>query len=171
MSAVASGGVEAVPFAIETNLRRVLETAKQAGLWILGSSEHQGPRLRMKEDDVLAVIRELNAVYVQQERSFRIIQVAGGFQFATMPEFAEWLGRMVKEKAKRKLSQATIETLSVIAYKQPATMPEIQEIRGVSCAGVTSVQPGGAFTLRGTGAAPRARGERTRRAASAARIS
>ena len=99
---------------------------------ILGSSENTGPRLRMKEDEVLGIIRELNGEYVHAGKSFRIIQVAGGFQFATMPDFAEWLGRMVKEKAKRKLSQATLETLSVIAYKQPVTKPEIEAIRGVN---------------------------------------
>jgi len=99
---------------------------------IMKSSENAGPRLRMKEDEVLTVIRELNSEYVHAGRSFRIIQVAGGFQFATMPDFAEWLGRMVKEKAKRKLTQAVIETLSVIAYKQPVTKPEVEAIRGVN---------------------------------------
>jgi segregation and condensation protein B len=99
---------------------------------ILSSSENAGPRLRVNEDEVFGYIRDLNAEYVHAGRSFRIIQVAGGFQFATMPEFAEWLGRMVKEKAKRKLSQATLETLSVIAYKQPVTKPEIEAIRGVN---------------------------------------
>ncbi|MBI1804617.1 MAG: SMC-Scp complex subunit ScpB [Ignavibacteriae bacterium] len=99
---------------------------------ILKSAENSGPRIRMKEDEVVNTIRELNGEYVQAGRSFRIIQVAGGFQFATMPEFAEWLGRMVKEKARRKLSQAVIETLSVIAYKQPITKPEIEAIRGVN---------------------------------------
>ncbi len=99
---------------------------------ILGSPEHEGPRFRMREEEVLAIIRELNAEYVQLGRSFRIIQLAGGYQFATMPEFAEWLGRMVKEKAKRKLTAATLETLSVIAYKQPVTKPEIEAIRGVN---------------------------------------
>ena len=105
--------VEALLFASDEPLtiRQIIE--------ILGSSENQGPRLRMKEDEVLGIIRELNSENVQTGRSFRIIQVAGGFQYATMPDFAEWLGRMVKEKAKRKLSQATIETLSVIAYRQP----------------------------------------------------
>src|SRR5689334_20890274 len=88
---------------------------------ILGSAESGGPRIRMREDDILGTIRELNAEYVREHRSFRIIQIAGGFQYATMPEFAEWLGRMIKERAKRKLTQATIETLSVIAYKQPVT--------------------------------------------------
>jgi len=99
---------------------------------ILKSAENSGPRIRMKDDEILSIIRDLNSEYVQAGRSFRIIQVAGGFQFATMPEFAEWLGRMVKEKAKRKLSQAVIETLSVLAYKQPITKPEIEAIRGVS---------------------------------------
>src|SRR6059036_226697 len=65
---------------------------------ILGSSEHAGLRLRVKEEEILTIIRELNAEYVRAGRSFRIIQIAGGFQFATMPDFAEWLGRMVKEK-------------------------------------------------------------------------
>jgi segregation and condensation protein B len=99
---------------------------------ILWSSDVNVPRFRVKEEEVLSIIRELNAEYVQTSRSFRIIQVAGGFQFATMPEFAEWLGRMVKEKARRKLTQATLETLSVIAYKQPVTKPEIEAIRGVN---------------------------------------
>lgn len=118
--------VEAIVFASDEPLttRQIID--------ILGSSEHAGPRLRIKEDELFGIIRELNAEYVQTRRSFRIIQVAGGFQFATMPEFAEWLGRMVKEKAKRKLTQATIETLSVIAYKQPVTKPEVEAIRGVN---------------------------------------
>ena len=118
--------IEALIFASDEplTLRQIMD--------ILGSSEHSGPRIRMKEEEVLGVIRELNGTYVQAGRSFRIIQVAGGFQYATMPEFAEWLGRMVKEKSKRKLSQATIETLSVIAYKQPVTKPEVEAIRGVN---------------------------------------
>lgn len=106
-------------------------TAKQI-IEILGSSETAAPRIRLKEDELFGIIRELNSEYVQTRRSYRITQVAGGFQFATMPEFAEWLGRMVKEKARRKLSQAVLETLSVIAYKQPVTKPEIEAIRGVN---------------------------------------
>src|SRR5258708_2634949 len=98
---------------------------------ILWSPEEAGPRLRVKEEEVVGVIRELNGEYVRAGRSFRIIQVAGGFQFATMPEFAEWLGRVAKEKARRKLAEATLEKRSVAAYKHPATQPEIEAIRGV----------------------------------------
>ncbi len=99
---------------------------------ILKSSEEIQLRIKINDDEVLNIIRELNNEYVQARRSFRITQVAGGFQFATMPEFADWLGLLVKEKAKRKLSQSALETLAVIAYKQPVTKPEIEAIRGVA---------------------------------------
>lgn len=118
--------VEALIFASDEPLtgRQIMD--------ILASPDNLGPRLRVKEDEILGYIRELNGEYVHAGRSFRITQVAGGYQFATMPPFAEWLGRMVKEKARRKLTQATLETLSVIAYKQPVTKPEIEAIRGVN---------------------------------------
>src|SRR5206468_7995967 len=68
----------------------------------------------------------------ETNRAFRIVKVAGGYQFSTLPKFAYWLGRMVKERSKRKLSQAALESLAVIAYKQPVTKPEIEAIRGVN---------------------------------------
>jgi segregation and condensation protein B len=122
---------------------------------ILGSAEQGSPRMRLKEEEVIGIIRTLNSEYVQSGRSFRITQVAGGFQFATMPEFAEWLGRMVKEKAKRKLSQATLETLSVIAYKQPVTKPEIEAIRGVNADyAIQRLMERGMITIVGRAASP-----------------
>ncbi len=122
---------------------------------IFGSAENAGPRMRIREEEVLACIRELNAGYVQAGRSFRIITVAGGYQFATMPDFAEWLGRMVKEKAKRKLSPATLETLSVIAYKQPVTKPEIEAIRGVNADyAIHKLMERGLVTIVGRAASP-----------------
>lgn len=120
---------------------------------ILKLADHGGPRMRATEEEVLGIIRELNSEYVQARRSFRIIQVAGGFQFATMPEFAEWLGRMVKEKARRKLTQATIETLSVVAYKQPVTKPEVEAIRGVNADyAITKLMERGLVTIVGRAA-------------------
>lgn len=99
---------------------------------ILKSSEEAHLRIKITEDEVLSIIRELNKEYVNTNRAFRIIQAAGGFQFATLPDFAIWLGLMAKEKSKRKLSQSALETLAVIAYKQPVTKPEIEAIRGVN---------------------------------------
>lgn len=98
---------------------------------IVSSADDSDLRVKITEEEVLQYIRELNAQYVESGRAFRIIHVAGGYQFATMPEYADWLGKMMKEKAKRKLSQSALETLAVIAYKQPVTKPEIEAIRGV----------------------------------------
>ncbi|MBI5020786.1 MAG: SMC-Scp complex subunit ScpB [Ignavibacteriales bacterium] len=122
---------------------------------IFWQADNNGPRFRVKEEEILNTIRELNAEYVQTNRPFRIIQVAGGFQYATMPEFAEWLGRMIKEKSRRKLTQATIETLSVIAYKQPVTKPEIEAIRGVNADyAIQKLMERGLVTIVGRAATP-----------------
>ena len=141
--------IEALIFASDEPLttRQIIE--------ILGSAENTGPRLRVKEDEILGFIRELNAEYVHAGRSYRIIQVAGGFQYATMPDFAEWLGRMVREKARRKLTQATLETMSVIAYKQPVTKPEVEAIRGVNADyAIQKLMERGLITIVGRAASP-----------------
>ena len=83
-------------------------------------------------EEVRRTIAELNGEYEQQRRAYRIIQVGGGYQFATRQEFAEWVGKLYKEKAKRKLSRAALESLAIIAYRQPVTKPEIEAIRGVN---------------------------------------
>ncbi len=141
--------IEAIIFGSDETL-----TARQI-IDILGSPENTGPRIRVNEEEILGFVRELNSEYVQAGRSFRIIQVAGGFQFATMPDFAEWLGRMVREKAKRKLTQATIETLSVIAYKQPVTKPEVEAIRGVNADyAIQKLLERGLVTIVGRSASP-----------------
>jgi len=87
---------------------------------------------KINDEVVLRAIEDLNRGYEETGRVFRIIKVAGGYQFATLPKFAPWLGKMVKEKSKRKLSQSALESLAVIAYKQPVTKPEIEAIRGVN---------------------------------------
>ena len=61
-----------------------------------------------------------------------IINISGGYQFATKSEYGELIQRLIKYKTKRKLTQASLETLAIIAYKQPITKAEIEQIRGVS---------------------------------------
>ncbi len=90
------------------------------------------PQKRVNEQAVLSAIEQLNKEYEASGRAMHIVKVAGGYQFATLPRFAEWLGRMVKEKSRRKLSVSALESLAVIAYKQPVTKPEIEAIRGVN---------------------------------------
>lgn len=93
--------------------------------------EGERPR-RINEETILGHVETLNQEYEQTGRAMRIVKVAGGYQFATLPKFAVWLGKMLKEKSKRKLSISALESLAVIAYKQPVTKPEIEAIRGVN---------------------------------------
>jgi segregation and condensation protein B len=81
------------------------------------------------------LVNELNTEYVEQDRAFEIWEVAGGYQIRTRAEFSGYLQKLQKERALR-LSQAALETLAIIAYRQPATRAEIEEVRGVD-AGAT----------------------------------
>ena len=78
-------------------------------------------------------VEQLNAHYLEQNSAFRIVEIAGGFQFATRPEFAEYVVRLFKEKSRRRLSGAALETLAIIAYKQPVSKLDVENIRGVNC--------------------------------------
>lgn len=77
-------------------------------------------------------IEELNQFYEENGIAFRIIKIAKGYQFATRPEFSRYVGFMNTERRQKRLSQAALETLAIIAYKQPITKPEIERIRGVN---------------------------------------
>jgi len=81
------------------------------------------------------LVNELNTEYVEQDRSFEIWEVAGGYQIRTRAEFSGYLQKLQKERALR-LSQAALETLAIIAYRQPVTRAEIEDVRGVD-AGAT----------------------------------
>jgi segregation and condensation protein B len=92
-----------------------------------------GEPRKIDYEEINRSVEELNAEFAASDRPYRIIQIAGGYQFATLPLYAEWLGKLYKEQTRRKLSQSSIETLAIVAYKQPITKPEIEAIRGVNC--------------------------------------
>lgn len=122
---------------------------------ILELLEGSVPGGRMTPDRVLATVDELNAEYDRTERAFRIVNVAGGYQFATRPEYGAWLGAMMRERARRRLSVSALESLAVIAYKQPVTKPEIEAIRGVNADYVLrSLLERGMVTIVGRAATP-----------------
>jgi segregation and condensation protein B len=79
------------------------------------------------------LIRELNKRYDQDQSAFCITEVAEGFQLRTRPEFAPWLVRMQGIPAAVRLSSPAMETLTVIAYRQPIPRTEVERIRGVQC--------------------------------------
>lgn len=84
---------------------------------------------------VREIIHELQAEYVRDGRAVQIVEIGGGFQMATKPEYGRWVRRLYNEKMTTKLSNAALETLAIIAYKQPITRAEMEAIRGVDVAG------------------------------------
>jgi segregation and condensation protein B len=100
---------------------------------IIGAiKEIDGAESEITPDDVESVVDELNKKYESNEGSFSILRIANGFIFATKPEYGKYLGYLSSVKSKRRLSQSALETLAIIAYKQPITKPELEAIRGVN---------------------------------------
>jgi segregation and condensation protein B len=86
-------------------------------------------------EDIEAAIAAVRADY-DRPGGLQLVEVAGGYQIVTRPELHEWVRRLFQERTTQKLSVAALETLAVVAYKQPITGPEIAEVRGVNAAGV-----------------------------------
>jgi len=82
--------------------------------------------------DIEDTVVQINLQLEEVNRPFKIMKVAGGFSFSTKHEYAKYIGFLSTEKSKRRLSQSALETLAIIAYKQPITKPEIEMIRGVN---------------------------------------
>jgi len=87
-------------------------------------------------EEIAAVINELNTEYGSRQSPVEIIEIAGGWQMATKKEFAPYIKKMYKKETTIKLSNSALETLAIIAYKQPVTRSEIEAIRGVESSGV-----------------------------------
>jgi segregation and condensation protein B len=82
------------------------------------------------------IVDELNNDYDQHDHSFKIVRLAGGYQFVTRKEYANYIKQYYKGRSKSRLSRAALETLAIIAFKQPISRPEIDSIRGVNSDGV-----------------------------------
>jgi segregation and condensation protein B len=116
--------VEALIFAADDPL-----TAKEI---INAIVEIDGPDSVISETEVDQTVDLLNERYNQNGNGFKILKIAHGYIFATKPDHAKYVGFLSTEKSKRRLSQAALETLAIIAYKQPLTKPELENIRGVN---------------------------------------
>jgi len=91
-----------------------------------------GEDAELSKADIDSVVDLLNEKYSENESAYKIIKIANGYIFATLEAFAKYVGYLSSERTKRRLSQAALETLSIIAYKQPITKPELESIRGVN---------------------------------------
>jgi len=88
--------------------------------------------LRVSVNEIEESVMALNEEYKQNSKPFEILRIAGGYTFATKKEYGRFIGRLFEDKQKKKLSPSALETLSIIAYKQPITRSEIEFIRGVN---------------------------------------
>jgi segregation and condensation protein B len=82
------------------------------------------------------LVGELRARYETDQRALTITEVAGGYRMVTRPELSPWLVRLARARTRVRLSRASLEALAIVAYKQPASRPEIDAIRGVNSEGV-----------------------------------
>lgn len=87
----------------------------------------------MPEEDIQGAIQRLEEKYTSDDYAFQLFRTAGGYQFLTKPAYQASIGILLKQQSKKRLSTSAMETLSIIAYKQPVSKTELENIRGVNC--------------------------------------
>jgi len=128
---------EETPAAVSAEVKAVVEAL------IFASPEPLTPKMLYRlladepKEDVAATVEVLKADY-ESRPGLQFVEVAGGYQIVTRPELHEWVRRLFHERSTQKLTVQGLETLAVIAYKQPITALEVGEIRGVNTSGVLS---------------------------------
>ena len=126
---------ESVPARASAEIKAIVEAL------IFASPEPLTPKQLYKlldnepKEDVQAAIKELKQDY-DRPGGLQLVEVAGGYQIVTRPDLHEWVRRLFHERTTQKLTVQSLETLAVIAYRQPVTSAEISEIRGVDTGGV-----------------------------------
>ena len=138
--AAKDAGVEAVNIQAEAIDARELKAILEAVLFV---SAEPVPVARLmsilgtvSKAEVVQALGLLTHDLDQDGRGIQLVQVAGGYRLVTKQEYGPWLKRMDKAKAVQKLSRSALESLAIIAYKQPLVRSEIEEIRGVETSGV-----------------------------------
>ncbi|MCW5921153.1 MAG: SMC-Scp complex subunit ScpB [Saprospiraceae bacterium] len=97
------------------------------------SALEEALQMEVSEADILAAIEETRAQFSQDNFAFELVEIAGGWQFLTKGAYHNAVAIHLKQTTKKRLSQAAMETLALIAYKQPVSRSELEEIRGVNC--------------------------------------
>ncbi len=113
-----------------------MESAIEAILFVSGESVDAGTlakALECQPSEAQAAVRGLMDRYVEEKRGIRIVELDGAYQMCTAPEMYGYLARVAKQPKKAVLTEVVLETLSIIAYKQPVTKMELEKIRGVKC--------------------------------------
>ena len=115
------------------------ERMKPVAEALLFASDEPVPAARMAQllgkgadaKTVRKLVDDLNAEYAGQGRAFEVVEIAGGFQLLTRPEFKDWIAELHRHRRQDKLTPSAVETLAIVAYKQPIQRATVDDIRGV----------------------------------------
>ena len=115
------------------------ERMKPVAEALLFASDEPVPAARMAQilgsgadaKTVRKLVDDLNAEYAAQGRAFEAVEIAGGFQLLTRPEFKDWIAELHRRRRQDKLTPSAVETLAIVAYKQPIQRATVDDIRGV----------------------------------------
>ena len=126
--------IEALLFGAQKplSIREITEAIRGAEDDEFGSNEFT----RVKEAEVAAALEQLKIEYIEQGRAFQLTEKAEGWQLATDPSFAKWVRQLFPAPKPARLSAPALETLAIIAYRQPITRADVEAVRGVNIDGV-----------------------------------
>jgi segregation and condensation protein B len=127
--------IEALLFSAQKPMtaRELLSAIKDAGGEDeLGLNEFA----RTSEAEVAAALEQLEIEYIEQQRAFQLIEKAEGWQFASEPTYARWVRQLFPSAKPARLTPPSLETLAIIAYRQPITRADVEAVRGVAVDGV-----------------------------------
>jgi segregation and condensation protein B len=126
--------IEALLFSAQKplSIREITEAIRGAEDDEFGSNEFT----RVKEAEVAAALEQLKIEYIEQGRAFQLTEKAEGWQLATDPSFAKWVRQLFPAAKPARLSAPALETLAIIAYRQPITRADVEAVRGVNIDGV-----------------------------------
>jgi segregation and condensation protein B len=101
---------------------------------IKGAEDELSPNefSRVRESEVAAALEQLKIEYVAQQRAFQLVEKAEGWQLATEPQYAQWVRQLYPAPKPARLSAPALETLAIIAYRQPITRADVEAVRGVN---------------------------------------
>src|SRR6516165_12710616 len=128
--------IEALLFSAQKplSIREITATIKEAEGDL--ATETPNEFTRVKNAEVAAALEELKVEYIQQSRAFQLVEKAEGWQLATDPGFAKWVRQLFPAAKPARLSAPALETLAIIAYRQPITRADVEAVRGVNIDGV-----------------------------------
>jgi segregation and condensation protein B len=127
--------IEALLFSAQKplSIREIATAIKSAGA---GDELEPNEFARVSEAEVAGALQELKVDYIEQDRAFQLNEKAEGWQLATDPKYAQWVRQLFPAPKPARLSAPALETLAIIAYRQPITRAEVEAVRGVNIDGV-----------------------------------